>query len=133
MKKSNIPTTVDEYISSQPKEVQPFLKELRSIIRKAAPDAEETISYQMPAYKQEGVLVFFGGWKNHCGFYPTSTPTAAFKEKLAKYTVSKGAIQFPYDKPLPVQLITAIVKFKIKENLEKKSLKSITKKKVSKK
>lgn len=126
-------TTVDEYISTQPKEAQPFLKQLRAVIKKAAPDAEETISYQMPAYKLEGVLVFFGGWKNHCGFYPTSTPMATFKEKLAKYTVSKGAIQLPYDKPLPVQLITAIVKYKIKENLEKKSLKSLTKKKAAKK
>lgn len=133
MIKSKAPGTVDEYIAQQPKEVQGFLKELRSIIKKAAPEAEETISYQMPAYKQEGVLVFFGGWKNHCGFYPTSTPTAAFKDKLAKYTVSKGAIQLPYDKPIPVQLITAIVKFKIKENMEKKALKSLPKKKSAKK
>lgn len=133
MIKGTPPTSVNEYISSQPKEVQPFLKELRAIIKKAAPDAEETISYQMPAYKQDGVLVYFGGWKNHCGFYPTSTATAAFKEKLTKYNVSKGAIQLPYDKPLPVQLITAIVKFKIMENLEKKSLKALTKKKASKK
>lgn len=133
MMKSNAPVTVDEYISQQPKELHSFLKELRSTIKKAAPDAEETISYQMPAYKQEGVLVYFGAWKNHCGFYPTSTPMATFKDKLIKYTVSKGAIQLPYDKPIPVQLITAIVKFKIKENMDKKALKSLTKKKTAKK
>jgi uncharacterized protein YdhG (YjbR/CyaY superfamily) len=89
----------------------------------AATTAEEVISYNMPAFKQNGILVWFAGYKNHIGFYPSSTPIKLFKEQLTKYKTSKGAIQFPIDKPLPLALITKIVKFRIKQNSEKAAAK----------
>jgi uncharacterized protein YdhG (YjbR/CyaY superfamily) len=119
---------IDAYIASQPEAVQPVLEHMRQIIRKAAPKAEETISYQMPAFKQHGVLVYFAGWKSHIGFYAVPSGVKAFEKDLAAYTVSKGTIQFPLDKPLPAALITKIVKFRVKENLEKEQQKKEAKK-----
>lgn len=108
----------DEYIAGFPDDIQKLLQQIRTIIRKAAPHAEEVISYGMPAYKQHKVLVYFAACKNHIGFYPTGSGIEAFKEELTAYKFSKGAIQFPFDKPLPSALITKIVKFKIAADLQ---------------
>jgi len=110
---------IDKYIAGFTKDKQKLLEQLRTTIRKAAPQAQETISYGMPAFKLNGMLVFFAAWKNHIGFYPTSSGIKAFKKDLSVFNVSKGTIQFPLDKPLPKGLVTKIVKFKVKENLEK--------------
>ena len=111
-----IPKTVNEYIGAFPKEVQPLLNQVRQTIKKAAPNAEELISYAMPAYKLNGVLVYFAGYKNHIGFYATPTGHEAFKKELSKYKEGKGSVQFPIDQQLPLSLITRIVKFRVKEN-----------------
>ena len=111
--------SVEEYISFFPKETQIILNELRKIIRNTAPKAEEKISYNMPAFFQEDVVVYFAAYKNHIGFYPTPSGVKAFQKDISKYKSSKGAIQFPIDKPLPVKLITQIVKFRLQENLNK--------------
>lgn len=107
--------TAEEYISSFPEEIRLKLESLRKTILKAAPDAEEVISYNMPAYRLNGILVYFAAYKNHIGFYPTSSPIKHFKNELTDYKTSKGAIQFPLDKPLPSGLVTRIIKFRIKE------------------
>lgn len=120
---------VDDYILSFPKDIQLLLEELRTTVRKAAPKAEEVISYGMPAYKQNGMLVYFAAHKTHVGFYPTSSGIAHFKNQLAKYPLSKGTVQFPLDKKLPLALITKIVKFRVKENQDKAKLKAPAKKK----
>ena len=119
---------VDEYIAGFPKDTQKMLKQLRETIIKAAPGAEELISYQMPAYKYHGALVYFAGYKNHIGFYPTASGIEAFKKELSVYKGAKGSVQFPLDKPLPLQLISKIVKFRMKENLETASVKAKAKK-----
>jgi uncharacterized protein YdhG (YjbR/CyaY superfamily) len=116
-------TTVDEYISLFPPEVKVLLKQLRKIIRTTAPDAEEVLSYQMPAYKYNGMLIYFAAHKNHIGLYPFKTAITAFQKELTKYEGAKGTVRFPFDKPLPEQLVTQIVKFRVKENLLKASLK----------
>ena len=108
---------IDEYISSFPEDIQKMLKELRLVIRKAAPKAIETISWQMPTYKFNGNLVHFAVHKNHIGLYPAPSGINAFKKELSGYKSSKGAVQFPFDKPLPLSLISKIVKFRVKENL----------------
>jgi len=108
----------DEYIKSFPGETQKILEQMRSTIRKAAPKAEEVISYAMPAFKQNSVLVYFAAYKNHIGFYPTPFGIEAFKDELSKYKSSKGAVQFPIDKPLPLALITKIVKFRAAKDME---------------
>ena len=115
----NKPTSVDEYISTFPKETQKILEEIRATIKRAAPEAEETISYAMPAYKQNGVLVYFAGYKNHIGFYSLPSGNEAFQKELSVYKSGKGSIQFPIDQPMPLDLISKIVKFRISENLEK--------------
>lgn len=119
--KSDTPayTTIDEYIATCPKDIQPILQELRRIIRSAAPDAEEKISYRLPAFFLNGPLVYFGASKNHIGFYPTGIGVEAFKDELAGYVTTKGSIHLKLDKPLPKVLIQKIVKFKIAENLKK--------------
>ncbi|NOU47797.1 MAG: hypothetical protein HOO86_12145 [Bacteroidales bacterium] len=117
------PVNVDQYISFFPSETQFLLQQLRATIIEAAPEAEELISYQMPAYKYNGMLVYFAANKNHIGFYPTSTPVIAFKEELAGFECSKGAIRLPLDQPLPLGLIREIVTFKVEENLEKLRMK----------
>lgn len=111
---------IDEYISLFPKDVKTMLESLRQTIRKAAPKAEEVVSYQMPAFKQNSVLVYFAAFNNHIGFYPTSSGIAAFKEEISKYKNSKGAVQFPLDKKLPLNLVAKIVKFRVKEDLAKR-------------
>jgi uncharacterized protein YdhG (YjbR/CyaY superfamily) len=113
------PINVDEYITSFPKEIRKILEQIRTTIKKAAPQAEEVISYSMPAFKQNGVLVYYAAHKNHIGFYPTSSGMTMFKEELAGYNTSKGAIQFPLDKPMPLVLIAKILEFRVKESAEK--------------
>jgi len=108
--------SVDEFLSYYPEEVQEKLESLRSTIKKAAPKAIETISYNIPAYKQTKVLVYFAAYKNHIGFYPTSSGIREFINQLSKYKVSKGAVQFPIDQPLPLGLIAKIVRFRVKED-----------------
>ena len=112
-------STVDEYIALHPSPIRTGLALLRKTIKKAAPGAEEMISYQMPAYKLNGMLVFFSAAKTHYGFYPGTGPVIAFKEKIKAFETSKGTIRFPFDKPIPVKLITEIVKWRVKENLKK--------------
>lgn len=107
---------IDTYISGFPENVKHLLEELRNTIRKAAPEAEECISYGMPAFRQNGILVYFAGYKNHIGFYPTGSGIAAFQNEITDYKTSKGTIQFPLDNPLPVDLIVRITKFRIEEN-----------------
>lgn len=121
------PTTIDEYIVGCPKDVQEKLQELRATIRKAAPDAEETLSYQMPTFKLNGNLVYFAAFKNHIGFYPIPTGIEAFKTELSVYKQGKGSVQFPLDKPLPLKLVTRIVKFRVKENAAQARAKAKTK------
>jgi uncharacterized protein YdhG (YjbR/CyaY superfamily) len=116
--------TVDEYITGFPKETKAFLKQIRTTIKQAAPDAEEIISYGMPAYKYHGMLVYFAAFKNHIGFYATPNGHAAFKKELSVYKEGKGSVQFPLDKPLPLSLVTKIVKFRVKENLVKEKSKA---------
>ena len=111
--------SIDEYIESFPSEVQDVLQKLRQTIRKAAPEAEETISYRIPAFRLNGYLVYFAAFKNHIGFYPTSSGIRAFKKELSQYSVSKGTVRFPVGKPLPLTLISKIVKFRVAENLRK--------------
>jgi uncharacterized protein YdhG (YjbR/CyaY superfamily) len=113
------PNNVNNYIEGFPKATQTLLKQIRAAIKKAAPDAQEVISYQMPAYKCSGALVYFAGYKNHIGFYPTASGIQAFKKEISVYKSSKGAVQFPLDEPLPLDLISKVVKFRVKENLEK--------------
>lgn len=112
-------TNIDEYIAAFPKDVQKKLEEMRATIRKAAPDAEEAISYAIPTFKLHGNLVHFAAFKNHIGFYPAPRGIEAFKNELARYEGGKGTIQFPFDEPLPLSLISKIVKFRVKDNLER--------------
>ncbi len=116
----NKPSNIDEYIAGFPKEVQAILEQVRATIRKVAPDAEEAISYGIPTFKlQKTNLVHFAGFKNHVGFYPTPTGSEAFKEELSGYKTGKGSVQFPLDKPMPLDLITRITQFRIEQILEK--------------
>jgi uncharacterized protein YdhG (YjbR/CyaY superfamily) len=108
--------TIDEYISRYPKDVQLLLEKMHKTIRKAAPKAEERISYGMPAFYQDGILVWFAAFKAHIGFYPKTSAITTFKKDLSKYEVSKGTIRFPIDKPLPLALVSRIVKFRIRQN-----------------
>lgn len=110
------PTTIDEYIAQFPEDVQQVLSRVRAVIHEAAPEATEKISYQMPAFYQNGMLVWFGGFQKHIGFYPKGSGVEAFKEELSSYKSSKGAVQFPLDKPIPYDLIRKIVKFRVAEN-----------------
>ena len=111
--------SVDNYFSVFPASTKAILKELRKTIKQAAPDAEECISYNMPAFKQNGMLLYYAAYKGHIGFYPTGSGIEAFKKELSKYEGSKGAVRFPLDKPLPFSLISKIVKYRVKINLEK--------------
>jgi len=123
MKSNTIPAeNVDAYIMRFAPTTQKLLKQLRATIKKAAPLAEEVISYGMPAYKYHGILVYFAGYEHHIGFYPTASGIENFKKEIAGFKHSKGAVQFPPDKPLPLSLVTAIVKFRVQLNLEKASI-----------
>ena len=110
---------IDDYIATFPKDTQTVLKKLRATIRKAAPKAEETINYQIPTFTLHGNLVHFAAFKNHIGFYPTPSGIEKFKEELSVYEGAKGSVKFPLDKPMPYALVTKIVKFRVKENLER--------------
>jgi len=111
--------TVDEYLSTFPANVKGILKEVRKTIKQAAPQAEELISYNMPAFRMSGMLVYYAGYKNHIGFYPVSSAIKTFQKDLLGYKTSKGTIQFPLDRQIPFDLITKIVKFRVQENMEK--------------
>ena len=117
--KSTKPATIDDYIAGFPPDVQAILQKIRATIRKAAPQAEETISYQMPTFTLHGNLVHFAAFKSHIGFYPVPTGIEAFKKELSAYPSGKGSVQFPLDQPIPYGLISKIVKFRVKENLAK--------------
>jgi len=110
---------IDDYISTFSKDVQDVLQEIRETIHKAAPEAEEAISYQLPTFKLNGNLVHFAAWKNHVGFYPSPSGTKEFQKEISKYAFAKGSIQFPLDEPMPLSLITKIVKYRVKESTEK--------------
>ena len=118
MEKSE-PKTIDEYIASFPLKTQEILQQVRETIHKAVPNAKEVISYKMPAFRQNAVLVYFAAYKNHIGFYPTGSGIEAFHHEFGDYKWSKGAVQFPIDKPMPLDLITRITKFKAERDLEK--------------
>lgn len=111
--------TVEEYFSALPESTQRILEMVRNTIKQAAPGAKEVISYNMPAFKLNGVLVYYAAHKEHIGFYPTASPIVAFKNELAAYNFSKGAIQFPIGSPVPLDLITRIVQFRVNEDKEK--------------
>ena len=111
--------TVDEYLNQFTGGALRALKQMRATIKKAAPQAEEVISYNMPAFKLNGVLVFYAAYKEHIGFYPTPSGIAAFKKELSAYEGAKGSVQFPLNEPLPLELITKIVRYRVKENLGK--------------
>jgi len=123
------PETIDDYISGFPKDVQKKLREMQVTIGKAAPKATEAIKYAMPTFVLYGNLVHFAGYQNHIGFYPAPSGIEVFKKELAAYKTSKGAIQFPLDKPLPLSLISKIVKFRVNESLEKVQIKGLKLKK----
>lgn len=125
--------TMDEYIKTFPEETQKILEEIRATIKAAAPDAQEKISYQMPTFFLHGNLVHFAAFKNHIGFYPVPTGIAKFKKELSVYEQGKGSAQFPLDKPMPLDLITKIVKFRVKENLAKARVKTKVKAKAKRK
>lgn len=118
------PSTIDEYIARCPEDVQAILSKIREIIRKAAPNAEETIKYQIPTFVLNGNLVHFAAFQNHIGFYPTPSGITKFQKELSAYKGAKGSVQFPLDAPIPFSLITKIVKFRVKETLEKAATKS---------
>ena len=115
--------TIDEYIKTFPKDTQKILESVRQAIKNAAPEAEETINYQIPTFKLNGNLVHFAAFKNHIGFYPTPSGQKAFQKELAVYKSGKGSVQFPLDKPMPVSLISKIVKYRAKENSSKNLIK----------
>lgn len=111
--------SIDEYIARQPAEIQKKLQEMRAIIHAAAPQAEERISYSMPAFFQNGILVYFAAFKDHLSFFPTGSGISAFAGEIKSYKTSKGTLQIPFDQPLPLVLLTRMVKFRVEENLGK--------------
>jgi uncharacterized protein YdhG (YjbR/CyaY superfamily) len=116
---------MDEYVATLPKNVQGILEKIRQTIRKAAPGAVETISYQIPTFKLNGKnLVHFAAWKNHIGFYATPSGNAAFKKEISHYKVAKGSIQFPLEEPIPYDLVAKIVLFRVMESQVKKKTKN---------
>lgn len=116
---------IDEYISQFPKEIQVLLNSVRQTIKKAAPQAEEAIKYQMPTFILNGNLVHFAAYKNHIGFYPTPSGIEAFQKEFTSYNFSKGAVQFPINEKLPLSLISRIVKFRVEESAKKIKLKNV--------
>ncbi len=121
--KPTAPRNIDEYIAGFPRDVQEILEKIRMTIRKAAPDAEETIKYQMPTFTLKGNLVYFAAFKKHIGFYPVPTGIEEFKNELSVYEGGKGSVKFPLDKPIPFDLISKIVKYRVKENLARAAAK----------
>ena len=127
--KSKTPATIDEYIADFPSYVQEVLEEVRDAIKKAAPDATETISYAIPTFVLHGNLVHFAAFEKHIGFYPAPTGMEAFKKDFEPYKTGKGSVQFPIDEPMPLKLITKIVKYRVKENTEKSKKSKVNSKK----
>ncbi|RKQ14816.1 iron chaperone [Ureibacillus endophyticus] len=123
-----IPKSIDEYILLYPQEIQEILNTIRKVIKDSAPNAEEKISYGMPTFALNGNLVHFAAYKNHIGFYPSSSGISSFQQELSEYKTSKGAVQFPIGKPVPYELISQIVKFRVAEN-QRKAEEKIKKKK----
>ena len=114
------PKSIDDYVDRFPKETQQLLRKMRLTIRKAAPKAEESISYGMPTFRLGRNRVYFAGFRNHIGFYPIPSGIEAFKKELSKYKQGKGSVQFPIDEPLPLALVSRIVKFRMKQDASKK-------------
>lgn len=113
------PQTIDEYIAGFPADIQARLQQIRQTIREAAPDAQEAIKYQMPTFTLKGNLVHFAAFKHHIGFYPAPSGIERFQDQLAEYKGAKGSVRFPLDQPIPFDLITEIVRFRVKENVAK--------------
>lgn len=120
--------SIDEYIATFPEDIQALLEAVRATIKAAAPGAEERISYQMPTFVLNGNVVHFAALKNHIGFYPTSSGIEAFKDELSMYEGTKGSVKFPIDQPLPMELISKIVRFRVAENLNRAEAKARQKK-----
>ena len=118
-----VPETVDQYIAAFPADVKKRMQQLRKTIKAAAPKADEVISYQMPGYKYLGMLVYFAAYKNHIGFYPGAGGVLEFYKKLSSFKSAKGSVQFPHDRPIPYDIIGKIVRFRVKQNEDKFSLK----------
>ncbi|MBP6787808.1 MAG: DUF1801 domain-containing protein [Candidatus Promineofilum sp.] len=121
--KQEAPQTIDAYITAFPEDVQAILQQIRRTIHEAAPEATEAISYQMPTFKLYGNLVHFGAFKNHIGFYPVPSGMAAFEEELAAYKQGRGSVQFPLNKPMPLDLIRRMVEFRVQESKAAKASK----------
>ena len=121
--------SIDHYISTFPPDIQEILESIRQVIREAAPEAAEKISYQMPTFAQQGNVVHFAAFKHHIGFYPAPSGIEEFEQELAPYKAGKGTIQFPLGQPMPMELIAKIVKFRVSENLTKAEQKAAKKKK----
>jgi uncharacterized protein YdhG (YjbR/CyaY superfamily) len=119
MAKSQKPKDIDSYIAKFPDDVQAVLQKVRATIRRAAPEATETISYMMPAFRQHGILVFFAGWEKHIGIYPPISGNKTLEKAIARYAGPKGNLQFPLDEPMPYDLIERIVKLRVKQDTEK--------------
>ena len=119
MKSSTKFKTVDDYISSAPAQVKKILNAIRKAMKEAAPRAEEVISYNMPALRANGILVYYASFKTHIGFYPTPSAIERFKNELSQYESAKGSVKFPLDEPIPLKLIQTIVKFRVKEDSKK--------------
>src|SRR5258708_848918 len=117
-KANHRPATIDEYIAQQPLIVHPHLKKIRQIVNKVAPKAQEVISYGMPAFKFHGMLLYFAAFTSHYSLFAFPSAIVTFKDRLKGYTLKKGTIQFPINKPVPIKLVTDIVKFKVQENLK---------------
>lgn len=129
MAKAKRPKDVDTYISQFPADVRAILKKVRQTINQAAPDAKETISYQMPAFRQHGILVYFAAWKEHIGLYPPISGDKALEKAVARYAGPKGNLQFPLDEPIPYDLIARIVKLRVKQDEAKAEAKRAKRKK----
>jgi uncharacterized protein YdhG (YjbR/CyaY superfamily) len=123
MPKPPKPKDIDSYISQFPADVQAVLQKVRATISQAAPEAKEVISYQMPAFKQHGILVYFAGWKKHIGLYPPISGDKSLEKAIARYAGPKGNLQFPLDEPIPYDLIERIVKLRVKQDAEKAAAK----------
>lgn len=119
MAKAPQPTDIDGYISQFPTDVQAVLRDVRAAIRRAAPEAEETISYRMPAFRQYGILVYFAAWKSHIGLYPPISGDEAIEKAVARYAGPKGNLQFPLAEPMPLALIERIVRLRAKQDAAK--------------
>jgi len=129
MPKTQPPKDIDEYIARFPADVQAILEKVRATIRTAAPEAEEKISYQMPAFKQHGILVYFAGWKNHIGLYPPVSGDKTLEKAVARYAGPKGNLQFPLDQPIPYDSIERIAKLRVEQDSAKAAAKRAKRKK----